>query len=221
MKRTVALRGMQLLDHFKTASMIMLAFMLAIGIFTGMSFLFEDHISIHIEVLDIFNGIRQLLATLVALWGLIIFFADGTSDFDTAMRFGHHRRHYFMVNGLIYIFLSLLTAILDYLNQTNSGLSWDVLLTYFFKNVLGCFLIAIFAFAVYKWGWKILFVLIGLNFLGGVGFGLLGLAFADSLSRIVQTLSELPNYAYQGMRLALLLVIVAFYHGIINKIEVK
>lgn len=221
MKRTMTLRGMQLLDHLKIATLIILAFVLISGIFIGTGFLLADHSEFQVNVTDTFRGIRQLLATLISLWALVTFFADGISDFDTALRFGHPRRHYFMVNCLIYIFFSLLTTIIDYLNQANRGLSWDTSVINFFTNFAGCFLVAIFGFAIYKWGWKVLLVLVGLNFLGGVSFGLLGLVFEDSLSRIIQILSELPTYAYQGIGVLLLLAILAIYYWTIHKIEVK
>ncbi|MDY5973272.1 MAG: hypothetical protein SPJ10_00005, partial [Streptococcus hyovaginalis] len=85
MKRTLKLRGMQLLDHLKIAALIMLVFALIAASFIVLAILFGDNSTFDIQRASWINGTLQFISSIFSIWTIIVFFTDGMSDFDSAL----------------------------------------------------------------------------------------------------------------------------------------
>ncbi len=221
MKRTLKLRGMQLLDHLKIAALIMLVFVLFVASMAALAFFLGDNSDITIERASWVTGSLQSISGIVSIWTFIVFFTDGMSDFDSALRFGNKRKNYFIANFFIYAIITALSNFFSFFADNNRFPSWQDFLSGFWSSFVGCFIIAIFGFAIYKWGWKLIFILLAINFLGGIAVAMFGLILRDSLPAIFETLSQLPDYAYKGIGVLILLALISVYYWIIAKVEVK
>lgn len=221
MKRTLKLRGMQLLDHLKIAALIMLVFVLFVASMAALAFFFGDNSYITIERASWVTGSLQSISGIVSIWTVIVFFTDGMSDFDSALRFGNKRKNYFIANFFIYAIITAVSNFFTFFADNNRFPSWQDFLSGFGTSFAGCFVIAIFGFAIYKWGWKLIFILLAINFLGGIAVAMFGLILRDSLPVIFETLSQLPDYAYKGIGVLILLALISVYYWIIAKVEVK
>ncbi|WP_341932109.1 hypothetical protein [Streptococcus pluranimalium] len=221
MKRTLKLRGMQLLDHLKIAALIMLVFVLFVASMAALAFFFGDNSDITIERASWVTGSLQSISGIVSIWTVIVFFTDGMSDFDSALRFGNKRKNYFIANFFIYAIITAVSNFFTFFADNNRFPSWQDFLSGFGTSFAGCFVIAIFGFAIYKWGWKLIFILLAINFLGGIAVAMFGLILRDNLPVIFETLSQLPDYAYKGIGVLILLALISVYYWIIAKVEVK
>lgn len=221
MKRTLKLRGMQLLDHLKIAALIMLVFVLFVASMAALAFFLGDNSDITIERASWVTGSLQSISGIVSIWTVIVFFTDGMSDFDSALRFGNKRKNYFIANFFIYAIITAVSNVFTFFVDNNRFPSWQDFLSGFGTSFAGCFVIAIFGFAIYKWGWKLIFILLAINFLGGIAVAMFGLILRDSLPVIFETLSQLPDYAYKGIGVLILLALISVYYWIIAKVEVK
>lgn len=221
MKRTLKLRGMQLLDHLKIAALIMLVFALIAASFIVLAILFGDNSTFDIQRASWINGTLQFISSIFSIWTIIVFFTDGMSDFDSALRFGNKRKNYFIANFFIYAIITAVSNFFSFFAENEYLPSWQDFLSGFGTSFTGCFVIAIFGFAIYKWGWKLIFILLAINFLGGIAVAMFGLILRDSLPVIFETLSQLPDYAYKGIGVLILLALISVYYWIIAKVEVK
>ncbi|MEQ9810860.1 hypothetical protein [Streptococcus jiangjianxini] len=218
MKRTLTLRGMQLLDHLKLTAMIMLGFGLIVTAFAVLTFFVGDNSSFNMEKISWLNGSLQVISVFLSIWSFIVFFADGMLDFDSALRFGNKRKNYFIINFFTYAIMVVAVTFLSLVSKGEHLPSWQTFSSEFWRNFAGCFIIAILGFAIYKWGWKVLFALFGIYFLSGIGMAIIALVLRDSLPRI---LSQLPEVVYNGIGPLSLLAVITVYYWIIAKIEVK
>lgn len=187
----------------------------------ALAFFLGDNSDITIERASWVTGSLQSISGIVSIWTFIVFFTDGMSDFDLALRFGNKRKNYFIANFFIYAMITAVSNVFTFFVDNNRFPSWQDFLSGFGTSFAGCFVIAIFGFAIYKWGWKVLFILLAFNFLGGIAVAMFSLLLRDSLPVILETLSQLPDYAYQGIGVLILLALISVYYWIIAKVEVK
>ncbi|MGT2833355.1 hypothetical protein [Streptococcus halotolerans] len=221
MKRTLTLRGMQLLDHLKIAALIMLVFGLIVTVFAGLTLFVGDNSSFNMENISWLNGSMWLISSILTIWLIIILLADGMMDFDSTLRFGNKRKNYFIINFFAYAIMIAVATLFSLISKSEQLPSGQTFLSEFWGNFAGCFIIAILGFAIYKWGWKVLLVLFAIYVLGGIGLATLGLVLHDSVPRIFEALSQLPEFAYKGIGALALLAVISVYYWIIAKIEVK
>ncbi|MDY4761431.1 hypothetical protein [Streptococcus thoraltensis] len=221
MKRTLKLRGMQLLDHLKLTAMIMLGFGLIVTAFAALTFFVDDNSSFNMEKISWLNGSLQVISVFLSIWSFIVFFADGMLDFDSALRFGNKRKNYFIINFFVYAIMIVAATFLSLVSKSEHLPSWQTFSSEFWGNFAGCFIIAILGFAIYKWGWKVLFALFGIHFLSGIGLAIFSVVLRDNLPRILEVISQLPDIVYKGIGALALLAVISMYYWIIAKIEIK
>lgn len=221
MKRTLKLRGMQLLEHLKLAAMIMLVFVIMVMLLGGLTFFWGENSTVEIQFNNWLSGSLQLISTLFTTWAFLVFFADGMLDFDSALRFGNHRKNYFIGNFFIYVLIAVASTLLSLLSKPQDFPSWNAFLLEFWANLVGYFTIALLGYAIYKWGWKLLLMFLGINFLGGFAVGIFGIVLDDSLPEIINTLVQWPDFVYKGIGIVILLGLITLYYGTIAKIEIK
>ncbi|MDG3142700.1 hypothetical protein MKL29_07625 [Streptococcus suis] len=222
MKRTLTLRRLQLLDQLKLTMLLMLAFGLLLAVFIGLALFIGANSSVTIESKTTWiSGGLQILSSFFSIWSIIVFFTDGMTDFDSALRFGINRKHYVISNCFIYAAMTVVGSFLSFVSDKQQLPSWELFLSEFWGSFAGCFVIAIVGFAVYKWGWKIFLGLLALSTLSSIVLGIVGIVLQDKLPRVFDLLLQSPAIVYNSARAVALLAIISLYYWIVTRIEVK
>ncbi|MFU2164384.1 hypothetical protein ACMZ6Z_06280 [Streptococcus pluranimalium] len=225
MKRLITLRSLQLLEHLKQASLVM-AVMLAIGGFLGAIVYFwgytQEFVQLgYLSTPHVLKGLGQLISVILTLWVVISCFSDGLSDFDAALRFGVNRRDYAIANFGIYTVMSVLQTLIMFFSEEQVFLSIQDLSLNFWGNLSGCFLTALFAFAIYKRGWEVLFLLLIIPIVSGIGFVLLDAIPTSVIVGITKMFLNMPPYAHQALVVAQTILMITCYYWVVAKVEVK
>lgn len=94
MKRTLKLRGMQLLDTLKVVCII---FAIGATLLTVLGLLGHllspNTVLIRVNSLMDVRWVLDIISKVFSIWVFCILFRDGITDFYTAVRFGHSRRN--------------------------------------------------------------------------------------------------------------------------------
>lgn len=225
MKRLITLRSLQLLEHLKQASLVM-AVMLAIGGFLGAIVYFwgytQEFVQLgYLSIPHVLKGLGQLISVILTLWVVISCFSDGMSDFDAALRFGVNRRDYVIANFGIYTVMSVLQTLIMFFSEEQIFLSIQDLSLNFLGNLSGCFLVALFAFAIYKCGWEVLFLLLIIPIVLGIGFALIDFIPTIIIVHITRILVTIAAFAHQVLAVIQTILMITCYYWVVAKVEVK
>ncbi len=192
------------------------------------------------EILSIQNlifGVMSILSTFIYLLTFIIPITDGTSDFDTALRFGVSRNGYFLFNIFLYTIVAVLHTYFSNINGNNgqmnvenstltmtsnalTQMTWQGILI----NLITMLGIALLSYAFYRFGWKVLLCLFAINVLFGLLIGLGVLAFGDNMFSVLSFFQGVVHFIEQFGTLFKamgVVLIIALYYWTIQKMPVK
>ncbi len=232
MNRALKLRRLQLLHDAKWPTIIALflvaiilldKFILDAGstiIQTGS----ESNLPIALYMIEVF-----LLIVSINIFCIPIL--DGTSHFDSALRFGVPRQQYFGINIILYVIISIINIIIktigdgsawngaygEYFMHAFSQLNWENIVV----NYVGVMISVLFMYGFYKFGWKIFLTLLILPV-----FGMLtaGLSSIESVMLVFNKLAEIFNFfsEYSDIIIVgLALVLTALYYRVVTKFEIQ
>ena len=227
MNRAIKLRTFQLLHDSKWPTLVAL-FGIAVTIVDQIFFKSITSNTFHNYplLINILDGILGIVSFNIFMWPIF----DGASHFDSALRFGISRKHYFIINIILYFLSTVVNIMIKSLN----GIPWQGSYAKYFEpiwqqmnidNILGNFIIilmiAIFIYGYYKFGWKIFLTLLIIPILAMLTSGLSSI---ESLMFIYQKLVEIGKFIEQYalyLQIITTIILLAIYYLCITKFEIR
>lgn len=223
MNRIMTLRRLQFLHYLKITFLTFVGIVIVAGGLTLLTALVsgapEIWVAIKVNNHNVLQHSMELLSNFIGLWIFIVAAADGYSDFDTAMRLGNSRRHYFLANVMIYAFLSLIYSVCDTLSR--GDVDWQSFLGQFSSSFIECFIMALVFFAFYKWSWKVIVAFFGVQLLLGTFLVVVSSFFKESIQSVIRTLMSLPPVAHHLLGGVIAILVLVTYYLVVQKLEVK
>ena len=231
MNRALKLRRLQLLHDAKWPTILALFFVAII--------LFDKFIlSAGSPIIQTGSGsnlplalyLLEVFLLIIAINIFCIPILDGTSHFDSALRFGIPRQQYFGINVILYIIISILNLIIkslgdgvwtgsygEYFAYAFSQLNWENIVV----NYVGVMISVLFMYGFYKFGWKIF-----LTFLIFPVLAMLtaGLSTIESVMVIFNKLAEIFEFFAEYIEIiivGLALVVTGIYYRMVTKFEIQ
>lgn len=180
MKRALTLKKIQYRRLMKYATYFFIGFLIFDIIFM-ITNNFDSNpsgISTQPFIQNVVKDIRVALVFLI----ITIPLSDGTDGFDSSLRFGISRNYYSIINFCSYLIIAIFSKFMEVLSQIpyqtslNQWLS-EALNSLTFKSYLieliSLVLISLLALLYYRFGWKIILVIIGCYIIGSFSIGFL------------------------------------------------
>lgn len=227
MNRAIKLRSFQLLHDSKWPTLVAL-FGIAVTIVDQIFLKSITSNTFHNYplLINILDGILGIVSFNIFMWPIF----DGASHFDSALRLGISRKHYFTINIILYFFSTIMNIIISSLSHN----TWTGSYAEYFEpiwqqmnidNILGNFiiilLIAIFIYGYYKFGWKIFLTLLIIPILAMLTSGLSSI---ESLMFIYQKIVEIGEFIEQYalyLQITTIILLTVIYYLCITKFEIR
>lgn len=227
MQRVLTLRFEQLKGIFLNSLLITLGFTV-VGII--INFLVNGQLNELLSTDKLIENIGNFVWMTFTFFMLITCISDGTSNFDSALRFGVSRRQYFMTNMLIMVIFTLMEVLYQVIfeggysgsfffstNMLTGGVTFQNVLISFLSTIL----LAIFGYLYYRYGAKIYIIAFLLPFVLGITAGVLpGVMDSHLMVRLINALNIVVKYINWILSAISLLFVGAYYH-LIMKTEIK
>lgn len=225
MKRTMQLLWFQLIPLIKICTILSCGFLLFSGV---MVYFFYPSV---LNSMSPVSTIVTFCAMFFSFMSFVLPFVDGLTNFDSATRFGIPRKQYFMINLGLYALISLIaiyTTVLDQISATNLsdfGIAFQELtVNYWLTHLTQILFMALLAFGVYRYSWKILFIFLPIPFLIGIAFSIIENLNYKDVEMILTFIKNIRDFIdkygnYIGV--VILAVFIALYYLCITKTETK